>query len=162
MSQSLFTGFQASLFDPLDNLPADLRKDIETGWASDFRLLVLPEIVRLERMFAPLYSSRRNTRPSTPTYILLSLLVLQLAFGLSDRQVFEKIHSDLNWQYAIGTETLPLQPISRSSLTRFRSLCTRHRAGSADLFALFGQSLHQKLKKTESRTWIGRQILEVL
>lgn len=76
MSQSLFTGFQASLFDPLDNLPVDLRKDIETGWASDFRLLVLPEIVRLERMFAPLYSSRRNTRPSTPTYILLSLLVL--------------------------------------------------------------------------------------
>lgn len=162
MSQSLFTGFQASLFDPLDDLSFELRKDIETGWASDFRQEVLPEIVRFERMFAPLYSSRRNTRPSTPTYILLSLLVLQPVFGLTDRQVFEKIHSDLNWQYAIGTETLLVQPISRSSLTRFRSLCTRQKAGSEDFFALFGQRLHQKLEKTESRTWIVRQILDVL
>lgn len=153
MSQSVFTGFQAGLFDPVAALPKDELADLESGWAGEFRRTILPVIVQNERLFASLYSQRRDTRPAVPTYILLAALLLQQVWVLNDRQIFEKIQSDLAWQYALGTENWPVQPISRSSLTRFRALIKKGKKRSGqDYLQLFYARLSFQLSSKTLRS----------
>ncbi|MBF0579076.1 transposase, partial [Erysipelotrichaceae bacterium RD49] len=79
-------------------------------------------------MFAPLYSSKPNSRPSTPTYFVLGALVLKDLFGLTDEELEDRIAFSLDFQYALGTVSLDHQPINQRTLNRFRaanSLYTR-------------------------------------
>lgn len=83
MSQSKFKPVQLSIFDPIYNLsPRQLRK-LTDGWPGMFNQVILPELIELEDLFAPLYSSSQNSRPSTPTYLVLGMLVLKAMHGAS-------------------------------------------------------------------------------
>lgn len=101
MSQSKFKPVQLSVFDPVYQLSPRQRKLIEKGWAGPFNAVIIPILVELEDIFEPLYSSKRNTRPSTPTYLVLGMLLLKSLFRLTDDELLHHVNLSLEYQYAL-------------------------------------------------------------
>lgn len=121
MSQSKFKPVQLSMFDPIYNLsPRQLRK-LTDGWPGMFNQIILPELIELEDLFAPLYSSSPNSRPSTPTYLVLGMLVLKAMHGLTDEELEFRIEFSIDFQYALGTTSFERQPVNQRTLNRFRA-----------------------------------------
>lgn len=78
MSQFTFKPFeQLTLFDPVYRMKKSARDKLENGWAGTFRREILPKLAEVEHHFAPLYSAHPNSRPSTPTYVVLAYLLLK-------------------------------------------------------------------------------------
>jgi len=50
---------------------SDLTRYLEDSWAGEFRKHILPILIEAQKDFAPLYSNKLNTRPSTPTFLVL-------------------------------------------------------------------------------------------
>lgn len=65
---------------------------LEQDWPGYFYRNVLPHLVQLESIFSPLYSSNSNSRPSTPTYLVLGMLVLKSLFNLTDKELEYEIN----------------------------------------------------------------------
>lgn len=122
MSQSTYPGFQqVSFFDRLYSLSDKQIRKLEKGWPGVFKNEILPKLVELETYFAPLYSDTPNSRPSTPTYLVLAFFLLKALFGMTDDQLVEAVHFNIEFQYALGTTSLSDQPINQRTLNRFRA-----------------------------------------
>ena len=73
-----------------------------------------------EQKFAPLFSEK-GSRPNIPISIYVSALILKRMYGLSDENFLEFLRSGaLNLQVALHTTQYKNQPLSASSLRRFR------------------------------------------
>lgn len=94
------------------------QKIILRSWAKPFAEHIFPKIN--EQRFAPLYSDNSSSRPNTPVNILVSLMLIQEMFQLTDDDIVEAVTCDIRFQYAIHTTSLLEQPISDLSLSRFR------------------------------------------
>lgn len=94
------------------------QKIVLHSWAKPFAEHVFPKIN--EQRFAPLYSDNISSRPNTPVNILVSLMLIQKMFQLTDDDIVEAVSCDIRFQYALHTTSLPEQPISDRSLSRFR------------------------------------------
>lgn len=101
MSQSVFSPTQISLFDPVFSMSDRQRRMLEEGWPGFLYRNVLPHLIQLEPLFAPLYSSKNNSRPSTPTYLALGMLVLKSLFNLTD----EELEYEMN--FSLGNSRCP-------------------------------------------------------
>lgn len=121
MSQSVFSPTQISLFDPVFSMSNRQRRMLEEGWPGFFYRNVLPHLIQLESLFAPLYSSKNNSRPSTPTYLVLGMLVLKSLFNLTDEELEYEMSFSLAYQYALGTTSFDKQCINQRTLNRFRA-----------------------------------------
>lgn len=121
MSQSLFSPNQLSFFDPLHSMSARKIRMLEQDWPGYFYRNVLPHLVQLESIFSPLYSSNSNSRPSTPTYLVLGMLVLKSLFNLSDKELEYEINFSLAYQYALGTTSFVKQCVNQRTHNRFRA-----------------------------------------
>lgn len=121
MSQSKYKHIQGSMFDPLYTMTDRQLRKLENGWADQFRKAILPELIKLEDLFAPLYSSTPNSRPSTPTYLMLGMLMLKSMFGLTDEEMESRMAFSIDFQYALGTTSFDRQPINQRTLNRFRA-----------------------------------------
>ena len=94
------------------------QKIILRSWAKPFAEHIFPKIN--EQRFAPLYSDNSSSRPNTPVNILVSLMLIQEMFQLTDDDIVVAVTCDIRFQYAIHTTSLLEQPISDRSLSRFR------------------------------------------
>ena len=59
-----------------------------------------------EQRFAPLYSDNISSRPNTPVNILVSLMLIQEMFQLTDDDIIEAVTCDIRYQYALHTTSL--------------------------------------------------------
>ena len=112
--------FQEQLFGGLAGIGPRRRTWLFKTWAFYFRLWVFPLIDG--EMFEPLYS-KLPSRPSSPTNILASLLIIQAMFGWSDDMVHEMMmNGNMQILFAVNYlgENLEKVPTCDKALTRFR------------------------------------------
>ena len=110
---------QLSLFDMLAFLSKRKQHMLEKTWAQTFSDQIFTKID--EHIFAPLYSEKRNSRPNAPVNVLVGALILKDFTGLTDDEIEESCEFDFRYQYALHTTSFEDQPISKRTISRFRS-----------------------------------------
>ncbi len=123
MAFSSNTYEQLGLSDRIFGLSEREKKVLDASWAGAFSRDIFPVID--EKMFAGLYSEV-STKPSGPVNVIVGALILQTLFGLSDEETANAVICDLRFQYALHTASLMVQPVSRSTLSRFRIKLAAH------------------------------------
>lgn len=149
MSQSTYSEFeQVTFFDRLYSLSDKQISKLENGWPGAFKNKALPKLVELEKHFSPLYSNNPNTRPSTPTYLVLAFFLLKELFGLTDDQLIEEVQFNIEFQYALKTTSLSDQPINQRTLNRFRTAISMYEQKTGiDLMELYFYGVAEDLVK---------------
>ena len=92
---------------------------LEKSWAQAFSKHIFTRIN--EHIFAPLYSEKMNSRPNAPINVLVSALILKDFTSLTDEEITEACEFDFRYQYALHTTSFEEQPVSKRTLSRFRS-----------------------------------------
>ena len=115
---------QISINDALGTLSQRELKYLENSWAKDFAEKVFPLID--EHRFSVLYSDNHASRPNNPVNVYLGLLILKEIFGQTDEQAVESLMFDMRYQYALNTTSFKEQPISKNSLSNFRTAVYRY------------------------------------
>ncbi len=110
---------QISLFDMLAFLSKRKQSFLEKSWAKVFSDHVFARIN--EHIFAPLYSEKTNSRPNAPINVLVGALILKDLNGLTDDEIEASCIFDFRYQYALHTTSFEEQPISKRTMSRFRS-----------------------------------------
>ena len=110
---------QLSLYDMLAFLSKRKQNLLEKSWASAFSDQIFTKIN--ERIFAPLYSEKRNSRPNAPINVLVGALILKDLNGLTDDEIEASCEFDYRYQYALHTTSFEEQPVSKRTMSRFRS-----------------------------------------
>ena len=119
MSFVLNESQQLSLFDKLAFLSKRKQQMLERSWAQSFSDHIFTRIN--ERIFAPLYSEKTNSRPNAPINVIVGALILKDFTNLTDEEITESCEFDFRYQYALHTTSFENQPVSERSLSRFRS-----------------------------------------
>lgn len=137
-----------SLFDRFLELPLSMQKRIKKGSYGIFNEQILPILVDMEPMFAPLYSQNPKTRPSEPTYLVLAYLILKDLNGWTDEELEHQVVCNVEVQYALGTTSFERQLINHNTLNRFRAAVVLYESKTGvNLIADFNEELAIKLKK---------------
>ena len=110
---------QLSLFDKLTFLSQRKQQMLERSWAQAFSDHIFTRIN--EHIFAPLYSEKTNSRPNAPINVVVGALILKDFTNLTDEEITESCEFDFRYQYALHTTSFENQPVSKRSLSRFRS-----------------------------------------
>jgi len=110
---------QISLFEMLAFLSRRKQQMLEKSWAKVFSDQVFSKID--EYIFAPLYSEKTNSRPNAPVNVLVGALILKDLNGLTDDELEASCLFDFRYQYALHTASFEDQPVSKRTLSRFRS-----------------------------------------
>ena len=119
MSFQLNNAQQMAINDALLSLTARERKYLDNSWAETFSKKIFPFIE--EERFSILYSANPASRPNNPVNVYFGLLILREVFNQSDEEALNSLIFDLRYQYALHTTSFPEQPVSKNSLTNFRS-----------------------------------------
>ncbi len=119
MSFQLNNAQQMAINDALLSLTARERKYLKDSWAEIFSKKVFPFIK--EDRFRVLYSDNPASRPANPVNVYFGLLILREVFGQSDEEALNSLMFDIRYQYALPTTSFLEQPVSKGSLTNFRS-----------------------------------------
>lgn len=136
---------QIAFFDSLTGLTEREQKFLEKSWAKPFAEDIFPAID--EERFSVLYSSKAS-RPNTPVNVIIGALIIKELFDLSDDEVLENLMLDPRYQYALHTTSLPEQPMSDKTLSRFRQRCYEYeRETNIDLYGDCVKDLSAKIAK---------------
>lgn len=109
---------QVTFEDRMLNANEQTRKAVASSRAKLVGDIVYPQVD--EEKFAGLYSEV-GSRPNIPIQRYVSALILKRMYGMSDENLIEFLRCGaLNIQYALHTTQDETQPISASSLRRFR------------------------------------------
>ncbi len=119
MSFQLNNAQQMAINDALLSLTARETKYLQDSWAETFSKKIFPFID--EDRFSVLYSDNPASRPNNPVKVYFGLLILREVFGQSDEEALNSLMFDLRYQYALPTTSFFEQPVSKNSLTNFRS-----------------------------------------
>ena len=86
---------------PVSHFSGKSQSDYENpnGWHNLFRKEVVNRID--EELFRPLFSESQG-RPNAPIRVLIGMMVLKEAFGLSDEKIFEDCRYNLLYRSALG------------------------------------------------------------
>lgn len=115
---------QMSFFSGFNALSDRYRRDLQKGWAGQFRTLIMPYID--EEPYRVLYSTEPS-RSNTPVNVLLGAIILKFMKGIpNDDDLREKICFDMEYRYALCCETTGKAPVSDNGFTRFRQACILH------------------------------------
>ena len=110
--------YQISLNDRFLFANDQAKKALESSRAKMVGDVIFPNVD--EEKFSKLYSSK-GSRPNIPIARYVSALVLKRMYTLSDEVMLELLRCGaLNFQYALHTTQEEEQPLSESSLRRFR------------------------------------------
>lgn len=109
---------QIPLFDSLGFLSERKQKILDKSWAKPFSDHIFSNID--ERLFAPLYSDKRNSRPNALVNVIGGALILKEFNGLTDDEILEECEFDFRYQYALHTASYENQPLSGRTFSRFR------------------------------------------
>lgn len=118
------TSQQMNLFDPLYQLTEREQKRLKNSWAEQFSRDIFPLIN--EERFSVLYSENPASRPNNPVNVTLGLLMLKEIFTQSDEESLDSLMFDVRYQYALHTSSFEEQPISKNSLSNFRTAVYRY------------------------------------
>ena len=112
------------MFDPFYGLTKREQKRLKNSWAEQFSSNIFPLIN--EQRFSGLYSDNYATRPNNPVNVYFGLLMLKEIFCQSDEEAIDSLMFDIRYQYALHTTSLEEQPVSKNSLSNFRSLVYKY------------------------------------
>jgi len=118
------TSQQMNMFDPLYKLTDRERKILKNSWSEEFSNTIFPLIS--EERFSVIYSSNPASRPNNPVNVYMGLLMLKEIFTQSDEEAINSLLFDIRYQYALHTTSFKEQPISKNSLTNFRTAVYRY------------------------------------
>lgn len=113
------TKHQMNVFDPIFLLTKREKKRLDNSWAEIFAKEIFPLIN--EDRFSVIYSSNPASRPNNPVNVKVGLLMLKELHAQSDEEAIDSLFFDIRYQYALHTTSFDEQPISKNSLTDFRS-----------------------------------------
>ena len=111
---------QMSLNDPFFGLTNREKRFLDRSWATQFAERIFPLID--EEKFSVLYSDKAS-RPNSPVNVMVGALILKELRNQTDDEVFESLLFDVRYQRALHTESFDEQPMSDTSLKRFRKRC---------------------------------------
>ena len=111
---------QMSFDDPYFSLTEREQKMLDRSWATQFADHIFPLID--EERFSVLYSDKAS-RPNTPVNVLVGALILKELRKQTDDEIFESLLFDVRYQRALHTTSFKEQPMSDTSLKRFRNRC---------------------------------------
>jgi len=118
------TSQQINLFDPVFQLTERELKFLKNSWAEQFSKDIFPLIN--EDRFSVIYSDNPATRPNNPVNVYIGLLMLKEIFTQSDEECLGSLMFDMRYQYALHTTSFREQPVSKNSLTNFRTAVYRY------------------------------------
>lgn len=113
------TSQQMSVFDPIYNLTERELKKLKNSWSEEFSCRIFPLIN--EERFSVLYSDTYASRPNNPVNVYFGLLMLREIFSQSDEEAIDSLIFDVRYQYALHTTSFEEQPVSKNSLSNFRT-----------------------------------------
>jgi len=119
MSFQLNNAQQMAMYDSLLSLTERERKYLNNSWAETFSKKIFPFIK--EDRFKILYSDNPASRPNNPINVYFGLLILREIFNQSDEEALNSLMFDIRYQHALHTTSFQEQPVSKNSLTNFRS-----------------------------------------
>ena len=126
------TSQQMSLFDPKFQLTEREQKWLKNSWSEKFSNDIFPLIN--EERFSVIYSDNPATRPNNPVNVYIGLLMLKEIFTQSDEECLSSLMFDYRYQHALHTTSFEEQPVSKNSLSNFRTAVYRYNeAHSVDL-----------------------------
>jgi hypothetical protein len=129
-SSSLFRGKSLSIYQDAN------------AWHNQFREQVTMQID--EKIFEPLYSSTQGT-PNASIRVLIAMMVLKEAEGLSDQKLFESCRFNMLTRSAIGLVNADDAVPTDSTYYLFRKKVYEHtEAGNATLFDVVFSSITKK------------------
>lgn len=109
---------QVSMDDSFDRLTDRQKNVVLHSWAKGFSEKVFPAID--SNAFKVLYEDNRASRPATPANYTIGALLIKEMFGLTDDETVEMVQCNVRAQYALHSTSLPEQPISDRTFSRFR------------------------------------------
>lgn len=118
------TSQQMNLMDPIYQLTERERKRLKNSWAEKFSNEIFPLIN--EERFSVLYSDNPASRPNNPVNVYVGLLMLKEIFTQSDEECLDSLMFDIRYQYALHTTSFKEQPVSKNSLSNFRTAVYRY------------------------------------
>jgi len=95
------------------------QKRLRDSWAEQFSKNIFPMIN--EERFSVLYSDNPVSRPNNPVNVYFGLLILKEIFNQSDEEAIDLLIFDIRYQYALHTSSFEKQPVSKNSLSNFRT-----------------------------------------
>ena len=111
---------QFTFNDPLYGLTEREKRVLDKSWATQFADRIFPLIN--EDRFAVLYSDKAS-RPNTPANVIIGALILKELRNQTDDEILESLLFDVRYQRALHTEGFEEQPMSDTTLKRFRKRC---------------------------------------
>lgn len=111
------------MFSTVNQLPENLRNELEASWAGIFYRDVFARIN--EEVFSVLYSDKYS-RPNVPINLLVGLEILKAGRGWSDEEMYEHFHFDIQVRYALGYSILGEGDFAIRSLYYFRERLSKH------------------------------------
>ena len=111
---------QLSFNNLLWGLTAREKRMLDKSWATQFADRIFPLIN--EDRFSVLYSDKAS-RPNTPVNVIIGALILKELRNQTDDEIFESLLFDARYQRALHTEGFDEQPMSDTTLKRFRKRC---------------------------------------
>ena len=111
---------QMTFDDALWGLTEREKKMLDRSWATQFADHIFPLID--EEKFSVLYSDKAS-RPNTPVNVTVGALILKELRNQTDDEIFESILFDVRYQTALHTTSFKEQPMSDTTLKRFRNRC---------------------------------------
>lgn len=135
---------QDLLIDPFDFLGPKRKELLESGWAGLFRnaLLVKIPVDELKNSF-----HARMGRPSKELRTVLSVLLLQQMFDLTDQDTVHQLAFNIEWHYALNLslEDDDSKYLCERTLRTYRALMVEREIDTV-LFRLLTDALLDKLK----------------
>ena len=111
---------QLSFSSSLYGLTDREKRILDKSWATQFAERIFPLIE--EEKFSVLYSDKAS-RPNTPVNVIVGALILKELRDQTDDEILESLLFDIRYQRALHTENFEEQPMSDTTLKRFRKRC---------------------------------------
>jgi len=142
---------QQPLFSTLDELPPELKEQLEESWAGVFYHTFFRQID--ETLFADLYADV-DSRPNVPVNVLVGLEVLKAGNGWTDQEMYEAFCYDLQVRYALGYRSLGEGHFQLRTVYNFRQRLAKHmqEAGENLIGKVFEDVTDKQLKALEVKT----------
>ena len=118
------TSQQLNFLDSIYTLTERENKRLKNSWAETFSKEVF-SLINEER-FSVIYSDNPASRPNNPVNVNFGLLILKEIFSQSDEECIDSMIFDVRYQYALHTSSFEEQPISKNSLSNFRTAVYRY------------------------------------
>lgn len=129
---------QKPLFSGLNELPDQLREQLEASWAGTFYNEIF---VRIDETIYEVLYADDPSRPNTPVNVLVGLEMMKDGNGWSDEEMYENFCFNIQVRYALGYRTLGEGHFDLRTMYNFRQRLSHHRQETGE--NLFEQTFEQ-------------------